>query len=395
MNILMIGLDATTSNDRKKLVAKLETYNHYTDRHFNITYILLRNHERFVIKNDTGSVTVIGTGGTNKIMTFFYAIIEVIRLVHRGQRTGNPIDRITTQDVLYTGLLGYFAQRYAVLYRTLSSYGPKQNDTHQKIPLIVQIHGDYVDNPLWLKQARVRCIENRIARWILRRADKVRAVSSRIIRDIQKYTKKHAKIVSLPIGTDIKKFEIDDGSTEHKQEHHKTLLFVGRLIEEKNPMLFCEIAKVFCEKHSDIIIEFAGTGDMEQQIRQYFVDNQLIERVVFLGQCTPQQLGRAYRRALCYVHTALWEGWGLPMIESMACGCPIVTTNTGCAEEAVRNNEHGYIVDAQVDSFVCAIDTLYNNPEQARQMGENGTIEAQKWSSEVLTKRFAVLLLEE
>src|SRR3569623_497537 len=48
---------------------------------------------------------------------------------------------------------------------------------------------------------------------------------------------------------------------------------------------------------------------------------------------TTEELAHLYRRALAFVFPSLYEGFGLPIIEAMACGCPVITSNVSACPE--------------------------------------------------------------
>ena len=68
------------------------------------------------------------------------------------------------------------------------------------------------------------------------------------------------------------------------------------------------------------------------------------------------------------------------MIEAMACGCVVVTNDTGCAGEAVRDGETGVVVEGHRASFVEAVLRLIGNQTERTQLQEAGLKEAKEWS---------------
>jgi glycosyltransferase involved in cell wall biosynthesis len=53
----------------------------------------------------------------------------------------------------------------------------------------------------------------------------------------------------------------------------------------------------------------------------------------WLGRVSDEELARLYRGAKCVVYASLYEGFGLPIAEAMACGTPVVTSRGGATEE--------------------------------------------------------------
>jgi glycosyltransferase involved in cell wall biosynthesis len=360
----MVGTDATTAAERERLFSKIEPL---AERGFDVTYVILAKGPPVSIKKSSASGThleVFGAGGATKLG----ALLRAAAAVWHIART-RPLAVVTSQDAVYSGLLGYLAARLS------------------GAAFVAQLHGDYVDNPLWLKQSRLRPIETLLARWVLRRADSVRVVSERLASATREIVGQRADIESVPIGTNLDVFAPAPEGTPHD-----SILFVGRLIDEKNPLLFCDAAGAVALKQPNLRIRVAGEGPLKQAMSSRFAATGVSSRVDFLGHLGAADLRAEYARSVAYVHTALWEGWGMPMVEALACGCPVVTTDTGCAGEAVIDGENGFVVAARVEDFSEVIERLARDGELRARMGRRAASDVKRWSAGSLATRFAAML---
>ena len=351
ITILSIGRDVSGLTPGTPLYERLSLYDTYH------TFVHIIMSVGAPQKVTIGTSEIMTGGGKNFIGAFFNALA----LAFNEYKKYPHIKLVTTQDVLYAGVLGYIV---SVIKRK---------------PLYVQLHGDYLDNPAWFtsKVGYGNRVMNGVGKWILRRAESVRVVSNRLL--VQIVTEQNIperKLISIPIGTDLSIF-----SSAGNQTRTKTLLFVGRLIPEKEPLLFVAVATKICKKYPEVRIGIAGDGFMRGEIETCFRNEGLLERVTFYGSLAQRELAGIYAQSYCYIHTAGWEGWGMPMIESMAAGCPVVTTDSGCAGEAIRNLETGMVVPIHDEvGLVTATETLLNDSVLWSRLVENGKKEAELWS---------------
>ena len=93
--------------------------------------------------------------------------------------------------------------------------------------------------------------------------------------------------------------------------------------------------------------------------------------VTFTGRVDHTEFVRQYARAGMAVVPSLYEGFGLPAGEAMACGVPVISTSAGALPEVVGND--GIIVPpADHRALAVAIETLLQNPERATELGRCG-----------------------
>jgi glycosyltransferase involved in cell wall biosynthesis len=119
-------------------------------------------------------------------------------------------------------------------------------------------------------------------------------------------------------------------------------------------------------------------------------------RATFLEQLTTDQLVEQYNRAQLLVSPSLYEGFGLPAAEAMACGTPVVATTAGALREIVEDGVSGLLVPpGRVEPLAEAVRTLLEDPARCRAMGEAGARRARERFSWRRTAEETVALYEE
>lgn len=111
----------------------------------------------------------------------------------------------------------------------------------------------------------------------------------------------------------------------------KFILSVGTVEERKNQL---SILKALQLQELNIPVVFVGNPTSYcNDIHKYIAENDLKEQVVFLRNIPEKDLAAIYQLASLSIYISVFEGFGLPVIESMACGCPVITSNVSCLPE--------------------------------------------------------------
>ena len=124
----------------------------------------------------------------------------------------------------------------------------------------------------------------------------------------------------------------------------KTLLFVGRLISKKCPMLLLEAFKDLHSQNSGLELWFVGDGDQRRSLEKYVESNNLGNSVKFWGcQKNPYKF---MKQADVFIHTSRMEGFGIALMEAAYFNLPIVYADTLIgAKELLRKHSIGYPFD--------------------------------------------------
>ena len=142
-----------------------------------------------------------------------------------------------------------------------------------------------------------------------------------------------------------------------------TLLSVGHLIERKGHHLVIEAMREL--PAMDLVI--AGDGPEESALRQLVEDWRLGDRVRFAGRLSQERLREHYQTADCLVLASSREGWANVLLESMACGTPVVATPVDGTPEVVADPAAGRLTgDRTAAAIVSAVNSLFSQlPERA------------------------------
>lgn len=116
------------------------------------------------------------------------------------------------------------------------------------------------------------------------------------------------------------------------------------------------------------------TGDVEERRRDLYktVDALGLKgRVLFIGRVGEEDLPALYSMAKVFVLPSFYEGFGLPLVEAMACGAPVVTSNVTSLPE-VAGDAAMIIAPADTDALTKAVDSVLESTDLRAEMREKG-----------------------
>ena len=205
----------------------------------------------------------------------------------------------------------------------------------------------------------------RFVRGSVRRAKRVIAVSEFTRADIvDVYGLDSAKVVAIPNGVADRFRPIGDASERVRMRYginRPYMLCVGALQARKNVPLAIEAYAQITGRGTDCELVVAG-GDKggRLDVLDAILRTRLTGRVHLLGHVEDEELPALYSGARALVFPSLYEGFGLPALESMACGTPVIASNTTGLAEAV--GEAGLTIDpSSVEELADAMRSVLND----------------------------------
>jgi glycosyltransferase involved in cell wall biosynthesis len=157
-------------------------------------------------------------------------------------------------------------------------------------------------------------------------------------------------------------------------------LFVGTLEPRKNLARLLEAwRQIPDEQRASAELRVVGaTGWM---VRKLLKDAETLPGVKFLGPLSDHELAQEYKQAEVFVYPSLYEGFGLPVIEAMSMGIPVMTSNTGATREVA--GDAALLVDpSSVDSIRDGLLQLSTDAQLRQALADKGRARAAEFSWE-------------
>jgi glycosyltransferase involved in cell wall biosynthesis len=157
-------------------------------------------------------------------------------------------------------------------------------------------------------------------------------------------------------------------------------LYIGRCDVYKN---IERVITAFSSLDSDVELWIVGPVDSRYtpKLKIQVKELQLTEKVKFLDYVTYDELPIIINQAIALVFPSLWEGFGLPVLEAMACGTPVITSNISSLPEVA--GDAAILVNPYHSSEIAAaMQSLINEPQLCEKLRQNGIIRASQFSWE-------------
>jgi glycosyltransferase involved in cell wall biosynthesis len=222
---------------------------------------------------------------------------------------------------------------------------------HDLIPLLFP--ETYSKDTVLLWNSSLKLIKNR--------ADIIIAVSQSTKNDCIKYLNVPEEKIKVILEAADPKYKPLNDKDEIKNElkanygiNYPFILFVGRIEARKNvPTIIKALYKLKKKGMSHKLVIIGGKGWKYKEVIETIANLELQKDVIFTDYVPDEDLVKFYNVADLLAYPSLYEGFGLPPLEAMACGTPVVTSNTSSLPEVVGSagimvnpNEPSDLVDA-------------------------------------------------
>lgn len=208
------------------------------------------------------------------------------------------------------------------------------------------------------------------------------------------------QVKMVPPGIDLRRFTTS-GVEEAKQQImrqyglHDYLLTVGRLEPRKNHRGLIEAYAMAKQTRNDLgALVIIGQPDFGyQEFLRRVEELKLSQCVKILSDIPDSDLPNFYKAARIFVYPSFAEGFGIPVLEAMACGVPVIASNTSAIPEVV--GDCGVLIDPHdTDALARAINSLADDQARSDRLGAVGAARAGEWSWEHAADKYLFSLNE-
>lgn len=242
-------------------------------------------------------------------------------------------------------------------------YGEKYN-----IPVVATYHTHFPSYAKYYNIKQLEFISWNYLRKLYNKCDKVFVPSVTIMNELR--SKGFKTTEYLPHGIDLSlfspKFKSEEWKRSLKIEKKKVLLYVGRLVWEKDLRTLSEIYNILTNLRNDVVFALVGDGPIRKDLER------IMPEALFLGYKSGNELSTIFASSDLFVFPSTTETFGNVVLESMASGLVPVCSNEGGASSSIKPNQNGLICKAKDPlDFSKQIISLLNNENELNRLSAN------------------------
>lgn len=211
------------------------------------------------------------------------------------------------------------------------------------------------------------------AKWIFGTSSRVLTLSRQSKGEIEKLGIESEKITVFTYWVDLNKFKTIDGAKKKLGWDKKfVIFFVGRLVEEKGILVLLDSVKSW---NKQIYLVIAGTGPLEAFVKD---EAKKSKNLGYVGKIDNDKLPLYYSASdLVIVPSIHDEGFGRVILESLACGTPVIAANRGAIPEAMDKSV-GSLIEINPQNIADEVNRLHGNAKILTSLSKGATEYARK-----------------
>ncbi|MDO4308160.1 MAG: glycosyltransferase [Eubacteriales bacterium] len=195
-------------------------------------------------------------------------------------------------------------------------------------------------------------------------------------------------VTVTPVGLDLSLLESDFENYDlielkkkycYKSED-KVLLFIGRLIEEKQPIRMIEIFSELYQQNTSLRLLIVGTGELKDQVTNLIKKKELEDYIQMIDKIPNKNIWELYRIADCFVNLNQQEIFGMAILEAMYYGCKVVAWQAPGPNLIIEDGVSGWLAASNED-----VKDYIKNPQDMSMAAYNRIVNKFTWASTAKT----------
>lgn len=363
MKILNIGIDADLFKDDSEVLKRQLIYSKKLPADF-VHLVKTDKSVKLKSRQITKSFKIIPIRVSHWLFFITIAIYKSFKILKREK-----FDLIQTQDPFLTGIIGFTVSK---LFR---------------IPLVIGIYSDEIDNPLWIKESYLNKFANIVGKYILKRSAASRTDSKDLKEKLLRYNFPNLTYIPFMITNSVNFLEPDDKFKKIKKEllsnkKGPIILSVSRLEPEKNLFFMLDIFSNVLKIYPDAILTIIGNGSLYKRLVSYS-KKKCPGSVRWIGHVDNSSIHHYYQASDIFLITSLRESAARVIYESTLSGTPVVSSDTAGSKELIDNETNGYIIPINnLKLFTEKLIFLIRNKKVLKNMATKAQLKSKKLVSE-------------
>jgi glycosyltransferase involved in cell wall biosynthesis len=231
----------------------------------------------------------------------------------------------------------------------------------------------------------------------VRRADRVITGSRAARNDITaRFPAVECRLETIPHGIDPFFAPAPDPLKPSEAAAVRYLLCVGERKAHKNHGLAIEVLARLDARGSrglKLVLVGGGSPEIDRALEMQAQRLGVGEQVSLRGRVTDEDLRELYRHCAALLFPSLYEGFGLPPLEAMACGAPVIASDRASLPEVV--GEGGLLLPPdEPDAWANAVETLVSDERHREEFARRGRARAARFNWDAAAERTAAVLLD-
>lgn len=181
----------------------------------------------------------------------------------------------------------------------------------------------------------------------IKHSNAVITVSKNSAKDVEKIFGEDTNIYTCPLGVDNTRFFPYKNNDDEKIARDKNILsnrgitgdyigFLGLIEPRKSIPTLIEAVARLANDFPELKLVIAGSPAWGmREVREAILRSGIATKIILPGRLSDDEVGPFLRQSKIFVYPSLYEGFGLPVLEAMACGAPTITTNSSSLKEVV------------------------------------------------------------